>query len=91
MKLKEGMKMMGVSDTAIWMSWIFTYMIIFAIADLATVILLKINIVRFTSVGYLFLFFYAFSLACICLACLFTVLFKSPKAAVNISVSLVMY
>jgi ATP-binding cassette subfamily A (ABC1) protein 3 len=50
-KLKEGMKMMGVSDAALWLSWFFTYAIIFLIADLMLAAALRGNIVIYTSFG----------------------------------------
>jgi uncharacterized membrane protein YesL len=45
------MKMMGVSDAALWLSWFFTYAIIFLIADLMLAAALRGNIVIYTSFG----------------------------------------
>jgi ATP-binding cassette subfamily A (ABC1) protein 3 len=50
-KLKEGMKMMGVSDAALWISWFLTYAMIFLVADLLLAAALKGNIVIYTSFG----------------------------------------
>jgi 4-amino-4-deoxy-L-arabinose transferase-like glycosyltransferase len=51
LKIKEGMKMMGVTEGAVWLSWFFSYVIVYFIISWILALLLKINIYRYSGVG----------------------------------------
>jgi hypothetical protein len=87
LKIKEGLKMMGVTDGAIWFSWFLSYLSLFLITSIIIAAVLSQGVYTYTSFFYIFLLFFSFSLSLIPLAFLFTVLFKNARTAMQVSVS----
>lgn len=84
-RIREGMKMMGLSDTAIWMSWAITYFIIFLAFILIATVIGNITFFRYSDTSLIFLFFTLFVLTLIALAMLVTTFFNRAKTAGTLS------
>jgi ATP-binding cassette, subfamily A (ABC1), member 3 len=80
-KLREGMKMMGMSDVAIIAAWYATYAIIFACIAAAVCISLKLTMFGNSDAGLVFLFFWLFGLTATSLCFLISTLFSKAKLA----------
>lgn len=65
-KIREGMKIMGLTNSAFYLSWFITYFIIFTIISLMVSIALK-SIFKNSSTFLIFLWHWEFSLALMCL------------------------
>lgn len=62
-RTKESMRMMGMTDTAYWLSWFCYYTLInTAISTLSWIILL-VNVVRYSNAFYVWLFFWMYGQA----------------------------
>lgn len=65
-RVKEAMKMMGVSNSAIWCSWFTTYAIIFFLIAILIVIITSGSIFKFSNKGIIFFFFWLYGLSVFC-------------------------
>ena len=74
-KIKEMMAIMGLSNSAYWLSWITVYGIIYFILALLSTAIIGIVIFPYTNLFYFFLLFFAFGISCICYAILISVFF----------------
>jgi hypothetical protein len=84
-KLSEGMKMMGLRNSAFWCSWIITYLIGFIIVVTLVILVSKGSLFKYSDGGLLFVFFFSFTLSLISLACLVTTFFSRAKTAGTLS------
>ena len=68
-KIKDGLRMVGVSDGAHWLSWLGVYTIIILILSLAfTLIFHFLNVLHNIDIVLLFLIFFLFGLSVLTLA-----------------------
>lgn len=67
-RARESMKMMGLSDSHYWLSWLAYFMIIVTIISSLCTLILAFNVVKYSNKGFLFLYFwcYGFSLFGLC-------------------------
>ena len=83
-KLKEGMKMMGLSDFAYWMSWVASHgAMMFAVALLAAVIIHVFGLFPRTGVVWIFGLLLSYNLALVPPCMLVSLLFNKVKSASN--------
>ncbi|XP_052071542.1 cholesterol transporter ABCA5-like [Mytilus californianus] len=90
-KIKEGMKMMGLRDSAFWLSWGLLYLIYITIVTVVTVILAYVSGFFVSSNVFLFfliLMFYGLSI--ISFACLLTPFFNKAQTAGGVASLFVM-
>ncbi|XP_076072509.1 cholesterol transporter ABCA5-like isoform X3 [Mytilus galloprovincialis] len=90
-KIKEGMKMMGLRDSAFWLSWGLVYLIFISIVTVVTVILAYVSGFFINSNVFLFfliLMFYGLSI--ISFACLLTPFFNKAQTAGGVASLFVM-
>jgi len=85
-KLREGMKMMGLTDSAFWGSWFLTYLIIFLIIDTYLTAMMASRVYVNSSPLAVFVFFISFQLSIIALGILFSSILKTPRSAIYMSV-----
>jgi len=84
-KLAEGMKMMGLRNSAFWMSWVVTYLVGFTLVCILVIVVSKGSLFKYSDGGLLFWFFFSFCLSLISLACLVTTFFSRAKTAGTLS------
>jgi len=63
-RIRESMRMMGLSDTAFWLTWFTYYIIVTTIITLLVCIILSFRALKYSNFGVIFIFFwlYGFSL-----------------------------
>jgi ATP-binding cassette subfamily A (ABC1) protein 3 len=84
-KIKEGMKMMGLTNWTFWASWALTYILLFTILCVVMILVSKKSIFPYSDGALIFFFFFSFSLSLISLAALLTTFFDRAKSAGTIS------
>jgi hypothetical protein len=67
-RIKEGLKMMGLSNIVFWLSWGITYMIMMLITSIILTLMLSRGLFDVLSPALVFFVFFFFSLATIALA-----------------------
>lgn len=75
------MKIMGMSESAIWFSWLLTYTIMFSIISLLLSVILKSAVFPKTNFGYVFGFFLLYGLAIFGFCYMISSFFSNPKVA----------
>eukprot|EP01138_Halocafeteria_seosinensis_P011391 gb/GECG01011634.1/.p1 GENE.gb/GECG01011634.1/~~gb/GECG01011634.1/.p1 ORF type:complete len:2040 (+),score=216.84 gb/GECG01011634.1/:1-6120(+) len=80
-KIREGMKMMGMSAFSLFSAWFTTYLIIFAIIAILICALTSWGVFGHTNGAILFLFFWLFGAASTALCFLISVFFSRAKVA----------
>ena len=78
-RIREGMKIMGLQNSAFYFSWIFTYIIIFTIISLIITILLAVGLFEMSSFGWLFLWHWEYSMCLLMMAFFMSVFFNNAK------------
>ena len=70
-RIKEGMRMMGLQDATLWLSWLLTYALIFIITSLLITLITANNVFEYSDKGYVFFFFLLVQLSffSFCLLC----------------------
>ena len=81
-KIKEGMKMMGMNETAFYVSWLLTYFIIFMILSLVNSLLLKVFIFTFSNYFFIFIVQALYTISLMFHGLLITSFFSRTKTAV---------
>ena len=81
MKLREGMRMMGMADLAITGAWYATYGIVFFIISFSVALTVKGSFFPRSDAGLLFLLFWLFGCASTALCFLISVFFSHAKTA----------
>ena len=56
-RIKEGMKMMGLYDSTLWLSWLLTYTLIFIITSIFITAITAKNVFQYSDKAYIFFFF----------------------------------
>ncbi len=80
-RIKEGMKMMGLSESALFLSWQFAYAIIFFIMSIIIVLATGSSIFKYSDKGRIFIFFWFFGLATFSYAYLLSTVFSKARTA----------
>ncbi|CAD8078613.1 unnamed protein product [Paramecium primaurelia] len=88
-KLREGMKIMGLSNTQFYLSWIIQYLLIYGIISALATAILKSMILPESSWGFVFLNYYLFCLVLIVQSLFLSVFFS--QALTGLIVSIVWY
>jgi len=77
-KIREGMKIMGLQNSAFYLSWFITYFIIFTITSILVAIPLK-ALMKNSSWGLIFLWHWEFSMTLMAMGFLISVFFSNAK------------
>lgn len=80
-RIKEGMKIMGLTGSIFYLSWTITYTIIYGIISILSAAILQAGILKLSGYFYIFLWYYLICLASMGLGTLVTVFFSNPKVA----------
>ena len=75
------MRMMGLTDFSYWMSWWTYYLVVVTIISILCTIIVTINVLKFSSKGLIFLYFWIYGLSLFGMIILFQSLFQSPRVA----------
>jgi len=78
-KIREGMKIMGLKNSAFYLSWLITYTIIFTIASVLVSLALTKHLFTLSKFGYIFLWHWEFSLTLMAMGFLITIFFNKAK------------
>lgn len=81
LKTREGMKMMGLKDSAYWLSYFCYYLIICAIIGIGLTAICKIFIFKYTNWFILFLYFFLFGLSVFSFSLMIAALFNKARVA----------
>lgn len=85
-KVKQSMKMMGMSDSAFWVSYYFTYTLIYVFLALLNTILLSIRVFANSNQLIIFLFFWLFGMASLASSVFLSTFFSSFRMAAIIGI-----
>jgi ATP-binding cassette subfamily A (ABC1) protein 3 len=88
MKIREGMRMMGLSDSALFGSWLVTYALIYLFIAAAIAIITSNNIFKASSGFLVFIFFWLFGLSTVTYCYFVSVFFSRAKTASTLGVVL---
>ena len=78
-KIKEGMKMMGLTTTAFYLSWIIFYLIVYAVISVLYVAILNGLVFKFSNFGLILVWYYLFCCSLISLSMFVSVFFSKAK------------
>ncbi|EAR86885.2 ABC transporter family protein (macronuclear) [Tetrahymena thermophila SB210] len=78
-RIREGMKVMGMSDTSFYLAWIIHYLIIYALCSLFAVIILKTAIFKESDFSVLFVWHFLFGITLIFQSLFITTFFTRAK------------
>jgi ATP-binding cassette subfamily A (ABC1) protein 3 len=85
-KISITMRMMGLRQESIWLSWLLTYIFIFILNCFVGTAVLKVALPFKTNFGYIFILLFLFSFATISLGFLMCSLFDNSRAALQVSI-----
>ena len=80
-RIKEGLKMMGLKQSTLWLSWLITYLIIYIITSILITVITANNVFKYSEKSYIFFFFLLAQLTFFTFALLFSTLFSNARAA----------
>ncbi len=80
-RIKESMRMMGMSDFSYWLSWLAYYTILNTIIAFVAWVILCINVIQASNPGYIFLYIWGFGEAVFGQILLIQSLFSKSKFA----------
>jgi hypothetical protein len=89
-RVKEGLKVMGLSNAVFWLSWATTYLIIMTISCLILTFMLHPTMLFYSGMGLTFLLFFLFSLTTISFGLMVSTLFSRAKTAGTLSMFLLL-
>ena len=78
-KIKEGMKMMGLTTSAFYLSWIIFYLVIYAIISIIYVAILNGLVFKFSTFGLVLVWYFLFCCSLIALSMFVSVFFSKAK------------
>lgn len=84
-KIRESMKMMGLTDAPWWLSWIIMYQIIYTFSAIANTFLSWI-IFEYSNKFIVFLMFFLYGTSCTAFSMIFGALFSKSKTAILVGV-----
>jgi len=64
-KIREGMKIMGMSNTSFYLSWIITYLLIYLVVSILVSLILKRSVFTYSNFGIIFIWHYLFCISLI--------------------------
>lgn len=79
-RIKEGMKIMGMSNSAFFMSWLITYFLIFTIISLLIAIFMCATVLKKSNFFMVFTYHWVFSLAAMAMGTFCSVFFSKAKS-----------
>ncbi|OMJ94066.1 hypothetical protein SteCoe_2836 [Stentor coeruleus] len=86
-KTKEMMMMMGLTNTAYWLSWITYYVIIYTVISIIiTILTVGMKVFTNSNGGLIFLYFWLFGMACIAFSIFLSMFFSKSRSAVLVGV-----
>jgi ATP-binding cassette, subfamily A (ABC1), member 3 len=88
MKMREGMKMMGLGEAAQYGSWLVLYAILYAVLAIVVTIMTADNIFKASSSGVIWLVFFLFGLSSTTFSMLISVFFSRAKTASTVGIVL---
>jgi ATP-binding cassette subfamily A (ABC1) protein 3 len=80
-RIREGMTMMGLRVSALWLSWMITYSLIFAVMALATVLLTLDSVYEYSSRMLIFAFFWMFAMTVLAFCFMVSTFFDRASVA----------
>jgi len=80
-KIREGMKIMGLKNSAFYLSWFINYFIVFTVISLVISGMLVGGFLKYSSWIYVFLWHWEFSLCLMCLGFFVSIFFSKAKQA----------
>lgn len=80
-KARESMRMMGLVDFSYWLSWWVYYVIIVTLISVLCIIVLSFNVIKYSNMGLIFLFFWLYGLSLFGLAIFLQSFFSSARIA----------
>jgi len=84
-RIKEGMKIMGLTGNIFYLSWLITYSIIYTIISIFVSLIMKVSVLTYSSYGLIFLWHWLFCLSILAIGLLCTVFFNNAKVGNIIS------
>jgi len=78
-RIREGMKIMGLKNIAFYVSWFITYFIIMTIISVGVAFSLRYTFFKQSSVGWLFLWYWSYTICLVSMAILISVFFNRAK------------
>lgn len=81
LRIREGMKMMGMPDSAIFCSWFGTYFLIFLVTAILITLVTSATVYEHSNKFYIFIFFFFFSLTTFSFCWLISVFFSRSQVA----------
>ncbi|OMJ73736.1 hypothetical protein SteCoe_27506 [Stentor coeruleus] len=86
-KTKEMMMMMGLSNSAYWLSWITYYTIIYTVVSIVlTILIIQMKVFTNSNGGLVFLYFWIFGMACLSFSIFLSMFFSKSRSAVLVGV-----
>ena len=79
--IREGMLMMGLSSSTLWLSWLLTYALIFALTSLIITLITAKNVFEYSDKGFIFFFFLLAQLSFFSFCLLISALFSNSRIA----------
>jgi len=89
-RIREGMKIMGLHQSAFYLSWFITYFLIMTTISLAVSLILSFTCFFNSSFGFIFLWHWQYTICIVSLAMLISVFFSRAKLA-NIAAFLIIF
>jgi ATP-binding cassette subfamily A (ABC1) protein 3 len=86
-RTKEIMMMMGLKESAYWLSWITYYLIIYTfICVIITILSVAMGIYTYSNGGLIFLYYWLFGISCIAFSVFLSVFFSKSRNAVLVGI-----
>lgn len=86
-RIKEGMRMMGMSNAAFWLSWSLMYAGLLTLSCVIMTLLL-LPFFKYSNAGLIFLILFFFCTSLVSLACMISSLFNASKTAGTLSLAI---
>ena len=80
-KMKETMMIMGLSNSAYWLSWLTYYFIVYTVIAIFGTLITGPEVFKYSSVFYIFLMFWLYGLSCLAFSVLMSMFFSRSRTA----------
>src|SRR4051794_26387923 len=84
LRIREGMRMMGLPDSALFCSWFGTYTLMFALTSLGITIVTAASVFSHSNKVYIFIFFFLFAMSTFAFCWLLSVFFSRAQVATTV-------
>jgi len=81
LRIKEGMRMMGLPDSALFCSWIGTYTLLFLLTSIGITLVTSGSVYEHSNKAYVFFFFFLFAMSTFSFCWLLSVFFSRAQVA----------